>query len=162
MATAAQIKTLRLEIHDPYGMIDVQYSVDLASLPSTPAPQTSYLVAADGAYYKTDKESGALPADYARIPLRLSDVTLGHYIDIYGEDRAPGVSLRNIARTIGAEIPLIKTTNGAESIEYQNIMELYRYYKALADDSDAQADVDNGTAGRYCRTRNPNIGGGNL
>lgn len=163
MASAAQIKTLRLDIHDPYGVIDVQYAVDLASLPSAPAPQTAYLVQADGAYYKTDKESGAVPADYARVPLRMSDVTLGHYIDIYGVAKAPGVALRNIAKTIGAEIPLVRTTNGAESIEYQNIMELYRYYKALSDDADAQANVDthNG-AGRYFRTRTPTIGGGNL
>ncbi len=163
MASAAQIKTLRLEIKDPYGIIDIQYSVDLASLPSAPAPQTAYLVASDGAYYKTDKDSGAAAADYARIPIRLSDVTLGQYIDVYGVARAPGVSLRNIAKTIGAEIPLVRTTNGAESIEYQNIMEMYRYYKALADDSDAQADVDGHNAtGRYFRTHTPTIGGGNL
>lgn len=163
MASALQTKTLRLEITDPYGAIDIDYVATLADLPADPAPQTVYLVAADGAYYRTDKTTGALQTDYSRIELQLSDARVGKFIDLYGEALAVGVAFRAVLKRLGAQIPIVRQTAGAESVEFQSLMDLYRYYKALADDADTQANVDTGgNAGRWTRTRNPIIGGGNL
>ena len=163
MSTALEIKTLRLEITDPYGIIDIQYVATTADLPADPLPQTAYLCAADGAYYKTSLTTGAAPSDYTRIPLRLSDTRVGTMIDTYGAARAVGKALRAIAKMIGAEIPIVRQTAGAESTEFQNILELYRYYKSLAADVEEDVAEDEGNnAGGYFRTRNPTIGGGDF
>jgi hypothetical protein len=163
MATVIQIKNLRLEITDPYGVIELITVANLTDLPAAPLPQTAYYVAAIGAFYVTEKESGAVATDYRRVELQLSNDRINNLIDLYGEARAVGAALKAITKRLGARIPLVRQSSGAESFEYQSLSDLYAYYKGLAADADVQVNIDtNNNAGRYFASKNPEIGGRNI
>jgi len=163
MATFAQIVNLRLEICDPYGVINLLEIATKPDLPVTPQSQTAYKVTTDGAYYKTDIESGAVESDYSRIELQLSDSRLGDMIDMHGAAKAVRVALLAIVKRLGTQFPIVRSQSGAESTEYQKLSDLYKFYKALADDAKEQEAEDSGTnAGRWYAMKTPTIGGGNL
>ena len=163
MATFTQIINIRLEICDPYGIINIIEVASKTNLPAAPVPQTAYKVAADGAYYKTDLESGAVIADYERIELQLSDSRLGDMIDLYGAAGAVRIALLAIVKRIATQFPTVRSVSGAESIEYQDLLDLYKFYKGLADDAKEQEAIDSGNnTGRWYGMKKPRIGGGNL
>lgn len=163
MATFTQIVNLRLEICDPIRAINIVEVASKANLPLTPLPQTTYKVTTDGAYYRTDVETNAVIADYERVELQLSDSRLGNMIDLYGEAGAVRVALLAIVKRIVTQFPIVRSQSGAESTQYQDLLDLYKFYKSLADDAKEQEAIDSGTnAGRWFRMKTPRIGGGNL
>jgi hypothetical protein len=163
MATWTQIINLRLEICDPYGVIDIIEVVTKSALPASPKSQTAYKVTADGAYYRCDVEADAVETDYNRIELQLSDSRLEDIIDKYGAAKAISIALKGILKRIGLQFPVVRSANGAESTQYQSLIDLYNFYKGLAADADEQVKIDsNNTSGRFGRMKQPKIAGGNL
>lgn len=162
MATRSEIIELRLQISDPPNVIRIYDLAATADLPSVPVPQTAYYVAANGIYYKTEKETGAVPSDYAFITLQLSDAALSTLIDDLGAN-AKKRALVRIASRLGGQLNIVKNTSGAESTEFIALLDLYKYYKALAADAAEETAEDEGTStGRFVRIRRPRIAGGNL
>lgn len=163
MATFTQIINLRLEICDPISVINIIEVATKANLPADPVPQTAYKVISDGAYYKCEVETGAVISDYIRTELQLSDSRLGTMIDLYGAAGAVRVALLAIVKRIVTQFPLVRSQSGAESTQYQDLLDLYKFYKSLADDAKEQEAIDSGTnAGRWFGMKKPRIGGGNL
>lgn len=162
MATRTQIIELRLQITDPANAIRIYDLATTGDLPATPVPQTVYYVQATGLYYRTEKTSGAVVGDYSFVDLHLSDATLSGLIDelgAYAKKRA----LVRIAAKLGSQLQIVKTTSGAESMEFVSLLEAYRYYKALAADAAEETAEDNSAnTGRFLRVRRPTIAGGNL
>ena len=163
MAIFTQIINLRLEISDPFSIINIVEVATKINLPPEPAPQTAYKVISDGAYYKCEVETGAVITDYIRMELQLSDSRLGDMIDIYGAAKAVRIALLAILKRIGTQFPIVRSQSGAESTEYQRLLDLYRYYKGLADIAEEQEAKDSGNfSGRWVTMKRPTIGGGNL
>ncbi len=163
MATTTQIINLRLEISDPFGVIAIASVATANDLPATPRPQTAYRTTDTGLYYRTEKTSGAVPADYATVELQLSDDRISTFIDDNGEGMAIGVALRAISKRLAAMLPMVSHSAGAESVQYQSLLDLYKFYKSAADDADAQERHDVGIdTGVYARTHTPRIAGGDV
>jgi len=163
MATFTQIVTLRLEINDPYGVINILSVATKSVLPGTPAPQTAYKVTANGGYYRTLLEEDAELSDYELIQLQISDDKLSDIIDEYGEQKAIRIALQSIIKRIIAQFPIVRSQSGAESIQYQSLMDLYKVYKGLLDIAKEQELEDTGNStGQWFQMKTPTIGGGNL
>jgi hypothetical protein len=163
MATFTQIVNLRLEISDPYGVINLLSVASKSNLPKEPIPQTAYKVLTDNAYYKSDIEIDAGITDYYRIELQLSDSRISDMIDLYGEKKAVRIALLAILKRLGTQFPIVRSQSGAESTQYQSLLDLYRFYKGLADDAAEQEAIDTGNnSGRWFKMKQPRIGGGNL
>jgi hypothetical protein len=163
MATFAEIRTVRLAIGDPAGVIEVAQVADPAALPLDPGQQAAYMVQSTGRYMVTDKETGAVPADYATVDLLISDLQISQLVAAYGVDLAPCKAYGVIAARLWGRLQVVRTNSGAESTEYTSLDVTYRYYKALAADCKAEQDSINlNSTGRMGRTRQPQVGGGNI
>jgi len=160
MATQAQIFSVRLDISDPPDFIKITIVASTAALPAAPTPQTCYYVNNIGVYVSTDKTSGAVAADYKPVDLYLSDARIGSLIDLYGVSKTVYKALSLIAAKIGSQLRVVRNTAGADSTEYIKLLDLYNYYKAII--SDFKDESDEKTSGRWGRTTQPEIGGGNL
>lgn len=159
MATFDKIKEVRIRIDDPYGVIEIESVATIEDLPEAPGPYTIYKVESSGAY--VTKYEGA--DSYTTLTLYLSDYRLEQWIDTNGLDYAECRGLQAIAAKVGAEVRIKRIQAGAESTEYQSIMDLYRYYKSVAEDCEKRRSKDSGVnSGRYGSTTQPEIAGGNL
>jgi hypothetical protein len=157
------IKPIRLSIDDPSGVIDLLEVDVLGDLPTDPLPQVAYRVASTGIYFRPTVYTGATVEDYEMIELLISDSTLNTLNEQLGQAKAVCRAFGLIARKLGAESRIVRNTTGAESTEYAKVMELYSYYKALADDCAAQNASDTGVStGRYGSMKQPDIAGGVL
>jgi hypothetical protein len=162
MATRTDIIDLRIQIADPPDVIRIYEVAILSDLPEVPVPQTAYYVAATGLYYQTEKTSDVVPSDYSFIKLQLPDVTLASLIDSLG-DGAKRRALIRIAGRLASQLPIVRNTAGAESTEFLRLLDLYKYYKSLAEDAAEEEAEDGGTStSRILRIRRPRIAGGNL
>jgi hypothetical protein len=160
METFETIKSVRLAINDPMDFIDI---LEVDELPASPAPQTAYKLTTTGAYMATDKTSEATASDYHTVDLFLSDQQISTVIESIGATAAVCRCFSLIARKLGSKFPLVKTTSGTESAEYQRLSELYAYYKGLADDCKEQNKSDAGNStGRWGQTAQPTIAEDNL
>ncbi len=163
MATFVDIRTVRLAIGDPPGVIAIVQVATLADLPPDPDQQTAYQVQSTGRYVFTEKESGAVVADYASLELLLSDAQISQLITSYGVDGAPCKAYGVIATKLGGRLRVASMSTGAESTTYTSLRDSYEYYKGLAADCAAEKNAkDLNTTGRFGRTHQPHIGGGNL
>lgn len=163
MATTDQIFNVRLRISDPPGFIAFVEVATTGDLPAIPANQTAYLVTADGNYYSTTKTSGAVLSDYTIEELRVSDARIGAWIDSGGEDFATCQSLKAILAQIGPELGIKKNETGAESVEYQALLDVYNYYNGLLDlCKEEKRSNENNNSGRWGGSKQPEIAGGNL
>lgn len=152
MATFSQIKSVRLRIADPGGMIDIQ---SVSDLPGTPVQQTAYYYHSE--YYVNNG------AAYQLAKLRISDSYLTTLIDTYGVDLAVCRSYALIMAQLGNELILVRNQSGAESAEYLALKDAMAYYRQLKADCDEQNNKDNSNStGRFYRSRQPRIAGGNL
>jgi len=146
----ADVIDLRLRIADPHGYINI---VEVVELPDNPAPQTAYRIA-DDTY---------LDGDGQPIELYLSDARLWAWIETYGLADSECVAYRAIAARLGGTMRVKRLTAGTETTEWQNIADLYNYYRKLSDDCSARKSKDEGTnTGRFGASLEPCIGGGDL
>jgi hypothetical protein len=161
MASFADIRTVRLTIGDPAGVVEIAQAADPSALPSAPGQQTAYLVASTGRYMTTEIESGAIPADYHSLELLISDAQISQLIAEYGVTLAPCKAYGVMASRLGSKLRLVRTQSGAESTQYLALLDAYKYYKSLAADCADKVDADDlNTTGRWGRTRQPRIAGG--
>lgn len=163
MATQAQIFDLRLDIADPAGFIAFLEVANSAALPAVPASQTCYLQTDTGEYKSTEKTTGAVATDYDVESLRISDSKISTLIDDYGEDPARCRALKLIVAQLGNEMLIKKNDAGADSTEYTSLSELMSYYKDLLKICSDTTDSDSGNnTGRYFKSYQPHIAGGNI
>jgi hypothetical protein len=163
MATFTEIKELRLEISDPINVIDLLEVATSADLPDEPAQQAAYKVISSGVYVVTDKTSGAVPGDYEVIPLRISDARLAAWLDSLTYYQSKVQAIKAIISRLHNEYSLLKTQAGAEATEWNRILDILSFYKELLIIAQEEEAADSGTnTGRYSRTRNSRIAGGNV
>lgn len=162
MATFAEIKSIRLTLDDPPGFIDILSIADVSSLPAIPAPQTVYLVQADGSYMSTEEISGATPLDYARNELLFSDDTIGDIIDNYPNSTLSKLIKLALPKLL-TRMRIIKNQSGTEDIEFISLKERYEAYKDLLEEYEEDESAATGTnTGQYLQTSNPTIAGGDI
>lgn len=159
MATRAQIVELRLTVNDPVNYINIVDVATIASLPASPEAFTAYHVAENGGYYSTILATGAVPGDYTLQNIIMSDARISAIIDTSGIAGAEIAFYRMAVRKLGAQLVLVKNTDGAESSEYQRIDSMVLYYKSLIGDVES---VVGANTGRWFVTNTPAIGGGNV
>ena len=163
MATFAQIAEVRVRINDPEGYHSFVEAANEAALPATPAPYTAYKQVDTGAYRATEKESGAVAADYQRLDIRVSDANIATWIDAESVDYAECKGYDAIKTRIGAELNLIRAKGGAEDIEWQRLSDMYNYYHALSEEcKDRNKKEDGNSTGRYGTSVQPEIAGGEI
>jgi len=163
MATFAEIKSIRLQIDDPVGFIDILNVATLALLPAVPPPQTVYLVDEDGSYMATEKVAGAAFADYERQELLFSDEALGNLIDLYGVANVLCYVYRQALVKIANRLTVLQVQTGTETVEYVSMTARYRAYKDLLNDCENQAAIVSGTnTGQWLQTNSAEIAGGDL
>ena len=163
MATRDEVIEVRIRIADPAGTIAIEDVATVSALPETPDPQTVYYVTTTGKYMKTDLESGATVSDYYVVKLRVADAYLEQLIDTYGVDLAVCKAYSLILVQLGNELKIVKMTDGAESTEFQDIINMMNFYRQMKQDCQDQYNSDNNnSSGRMFRTRQPRIAGGNL
>lgn len=157
MATFNQIRSVRLTVQDPSGVIDLVSVADPAALPVTAAPQTAYKVLSTGAYVIW---SGAA---YVPVDLSVSDTSIGDWYDASGEVDAVRKSYRAIMRGLSAKLQITSNTDGAEKTDYIKLLDLYNYYKkTLADYEEENAIDDSTNSGVMVQTKCVTIAGGNV
>jgi hypothetical protein len=162
MSTFADIKSIRLIINDPAGLVDIDQCSDEAHLPAAPAPQVAFQSIATGRYYVT-QAAAPVAADWTQPQLYLSDTTLGDLFDSWGHDEAVYRSLRLITTKLGQQMRLSSISSGTESTSYTSLKDLYDYYRQLMLDWKQQAAANTNTqAGQYGHIKNPTIAGGNV
>ena len=145
MNTQEVIK-LRIRIKDPHGYPKIIEG----AVPASPDELTCYRVAEDE-YYNSDSE---------RLSLYLSDATLDAMITTYGDD-AECRCYFEIAKNLGMEMRIKRLTTGTETSEWNTLVELYNFYKALSNDCKAQKKSDTGQdTGRMGQSKQPDICGG--
>ena len=154
---------MRLAIHDPSLVINLETVATAGALPAVPDRQTAYRVEATGTYSIGDWTSPGVLRAYVELELRLSDGRIIAWIDEHGVDEARCYALRDITRTLWHETSLQKTSTGAESSEFASLMDVYKFYRGLAADceKETRVDADNST-GKIYTTEQSEIAGGNL
>lgn len=163
MATITQIHNLRLLISDPPDIIQITIVANMAALPLAPTPQTAYYVTDLGVYVQTELTTGATAADYSASELFLSDARLGSIIDLYGVNKAPNKAIVLIASKLASRLQIVRNTSGTDSTEYIKLLDLYKYYKSVADDfKEEEKDLDGNSTGRWGTSDQPEIAGGSL
>lgn len=161
MATRTQITDLRLLVNDPPGFVAITEVVNAAVLPAAPTQETCYYLIDTARYVATEKESGAVAADYTTQRIRVSDSSISDLIDDLGADAARCRILRLITTKLGADMQLASTSMGGDTASYTSLQQMYRYYQGLAEDCEGQvaSDADNST-GRVGNMESPEIAGG--
>jgi hypothetical protein len=163
MATRAQIIEARLIVGDPSDCVAIVDVALLTDLPSAPLAQTAYYVAATSGYYATQVVTGAVLADYSLLPIVMSDTRLGVIIDSKGVNGGAIALWRALIASLGKQMLMVKNSDGAESTEYQRILDLYSYYKkVLADFEEVVAEAAGTSTGSWVVTPNPCIGEGSV
>lgn len=167
MATQEEIFAVRLRIKDPEGFIGFIEVADVASIPvspAVPASQTAYKTTLEGNYYSTTKAAPTATTDYNIVELYVSDSTLSLMIDTYGSDGATCKALDSIISSIAYEMRGLKSNGaGADKTDYQNlkdVIEVYKYLRSLCNDT--KKSNENNSSGRYLKTFQPTIAGGNI
>ena len=135
MATQVEIFNVRLRVSDPAGFISL---VEASNLPATPASQTAYLY--NGAYYATEKTSGATISDYDIQELRLADSVIGGYIDDKGVHGAICSAIKQLIANLWMEMRI----------------------KSLSGCVDNKREESGYNTGRMFTTKSVEIAGGNL
>jgi len=152
MATFAQIKEIRLKLHEPIGFINILEAE--TTLPSTGVDQTLYTIKDSGVYqyWKT----GA----WKTVKLNISDEQIGLLIDLYGVDKATIRVLQSIMNALGQEMRIAQQNDGVESIVYTNLTTLYNFYKGMKESLQEDISSDAGTnTGRSFHTCSRPVGG---
>lgn len=163
MATWADIKAVRLAIHDPSLVIDLETFATENLLPIRPKHQTAYRLEDSGDYVVGEWTAPRLLKEYVAVELRLSDSRITAWIDEYGVDDARCYALRDITRMLWHEASLQKTSTGAESSEFAGLMDVYKFYRGLAADCEKETRVDAANStGKIYTTKQSEIAGGNL
>lgn len=163
MASFTDIKNARLRLADPPGVINIIQVATPANLPATPAQQTAYYVTSTGHYMTTSVLTGAVPANYSQAFLRVSDEYLTTLIDTYGIDAAVCKAFSMIIVQLGNQLVLIRNTTGTESTEYSDITSMMSYYRTMKKDcQDENNQQNNNSTGRFIKSKQPEIAGGNI
>lgn len=160
-ATWAQLKELRLKLCDPSSspdIINLETVASVSALPSPSAAQTAYRLEDVSEYHVY---VSALAA-WERLDLLLSDSRLSALIDSFGEEAAVPEAIHLILANIGQKIGRLKgMSGGAESVEYQSLMDAYNFYKGLARTFADKAEATEGTStGLYMRSHHVSVAGG--
>ena len=156
MATFEQIKEVRLTISDPAGFIDFVEVANFAALPGSAVAQTAYKAADTGTYYWYNPDS----AVYEALKLRVSDDRISGWVDSFGVDGAVLKSIQAIVSSLPAEMMIVKNTDGAESTEFLQLLDLQKFYQNWLKDLTPVASSS--SAGVYLKTKKPCIAGGNV
>jgi hypothetical protein len=157
MATFTQIRSVRLIVQDPSGVIDLVSVADPAALPVTSAPQTAYKVLSTGGYVIWNG------AAYVPVDLSVSDTSISDWYDASGEVVAVQKTYRAIMRGLGAKPQITKNTDGAESTDYIKLLDLYNFYKKTLADYEEENAIDESTStGVMVETKCVTIAGGNV
>ncbi len=154
MASFSDIKETRLTISDPSGFIDFLEVANFAALPVSPVAQTAYKAIDTATYYGHDSGSWEV------LKLRVSDSRISDWIDSLGVDGAIIKSIQAILSTLPGEMMIVKNADGAESTEFLKLLDLQKFYQNWLKDL-APVAVSSST-GRYVKTKNPVIAGGNV
>lgn len=152
MATFAQIKEIRLKLHEPIGFINIIEAE--TELPATGADQTLYTIKDSGVYQQW--KTGA----WKTIKLNISDEQIGLLIDLYGVDKATIRVVQSIINALGQELRIAQQNDGVESIVYTNLTTLYNFYKGMKESLQEDQSSDAGTnTGRSFHTCSRPVGG---
>lgn len=163
MAVFNDIKKVRLDLQDPANVNDLIEVADLASLPASPLIGVAYKVISDGSYRKTDKQTGAISADYYQPDIRLSDSRISDWIDEFGVSGAVYRGLRAILLALGNELRIIRNQSGADSWEFSSLKEIESYYRKLMDDQKKEIASEDGIdTGTFVHTKHHINAGGNI
>jgi hypothetical protein len=161
MATFEQIKSIRLMLCDPAGINNILQIADESNLPAAPKKDAAYYSLSSYKYYVTDKESGAVLADYEQPKLYLSDETIGDLYDAHGYDVALVKAARRILPHLFSELKIKRISSGTESTDYVALKEAYEYMKSLINDYADDAGLGTGQW-IHSKSVRRHIAGGNL
>ena len=151
MATFAQIKEIRLKLHEPIGFINI---LEVATLPSTGADQTLYTITDSGVYQQWKTSA------WKTVKLNISDEQIGLLVDLYGIDKACIRVVQSIINALGQELRIASQNDGVESIQYTSLQTIYDYYKGIKESLKEDIAIDAGTnTGRSFHTCSRPVGG---
>lgn len=158
MATFDQIKQVRLTIQDPAGFINFVEVASQGSLPSPHVNQTAYRTTDTGEYWWYNG------AAYAVVNLLVSDADISTWIDLAapngGVDGAVRKAIERIMMTLPGRMQWVKNADGAESTEYQRLLDVQKFYRQwLADHAPVDSTLNTGL---YLRSKTPCVAGGNV
>lgn len=137
MATFAQIKEIRLKLHEPLGFINIIEAE--IELPASGVDQTLYTIKDSGIYqyWKTSAWKTA--------KLNISDEQIGLLVDLYGVEKATVRVVQQIINALGQELRISRQDDGVESFQYTSLKELYEYYKGIKDSLNEEIAEEAGT-----------------
>lgn len=147
------LKSVRLKLRDPSGVISIDHVSDFASLPVVPKNQTAYKLDDTSDYY-------IYSGTWARTNLLMSDEMLNSMIDSVGENNAVLRSITMIISSLASEIKLVRMSSGTEDMQFQSLSDLLSFYRSLRA-MYKEEDIEQAGAGtgRFMRMTGPVIGG---
>ena len=157
MAAWNDVKTVRLNLRDPAGALNLEHVATFADLPvpASVSAQTSYRTDDTYNYYNYDGNAWNL------LKLQISDDRLSTLIDLYGVDGATTRCITYIIAGLYDQLNFVRISAGAESTQYQTLNDVLNFYKALkAEFKEDAAAVTKTDTGRVLRMKTPSIGGG--
>lgn len=113
----SQLTDVRLNIMDPTGVL---YFETVTELPTVLIPQTAYII--DGQYY----------VDGVQTDLKISDDRINGWLGVLDAttDSVTLKALKVCRAYLKAELAIKKTSSGADSDEYQDLLSLWQVYNA--------------------------------
>jgi len=151
MATFADVKTIRLKLHDPLGYIDL---LEVASLPVTSLNQTAYSITDSGVYQKLENGTWKI------LKLEISDAQIKTYVDLYGVEKATVKVCKDILIALGKDLRISSINSGTETVQYQSLSATYEFYKNIIAYLEEDVNKTAGTnTGLFIPRTKPIIGG---
>lgn len=152
----ADLKTVRLKLSDPSGVIDLDHVANLAALPVAPKRQTAYREDDTGQYKIYDTELSA----WSVLDLKISDETLNTMIAASGVNDAVVSAIVQIIGSLLDTMRIVSFNSGTETTQYQTLQSVLDFYKSLKTMYSDEANKGTLTStGRMMRTKPPTIGG---
>ena len=152
----SSLKSVRMKIRDPLGVIDLDHVTNQAALPVTPKRQTAYRTDDTGTYWQFDEGLQAWGAK----DIRVSDETLNGIIDAKGVTGAVGPAIDEIIAGLYSELPLVQSSSGSENLQFMKLSEALAFYERLKKIyADAVAENENMNTGKFVCTPQRVVGG---
>ncbi len=162
MATRQEIEKIRLSVNDPPDILEIITIENKNELPQEPKSQAAYFDQSRGEYWT--REDGG---EFEIAKLNISDAAIAIEIDEVGAKLARCRAFEIMAEKIGGKMNVVRSQVGTDSTQYQDIKNVYAYYKDLAKTCkdnipDDGQKSDTPKSGRYRSMKSPVIAGGNL
>lgn len=132
----SDLEKVRLNIHDPYGVLKFSTVIEL---PEPLVPQTAYII--DGQYYVNGIQTN----------LKISDDQILEWLAVEGAtvDSVTLLALKKLRTSLKYELSIIKTSSGADSEDYQDVLSMWKIYDSEI--KELEKDIAKSTAVKSSR-----------